>query len=1587
MTLSGPHYIVIREDGSGAPPGWEEASPDLPYSVSGSGSAVTWSLTGNDGHLFHLTGSGDKLKKLEFISPNQLNYEDPLDADANNAYDVTIQATDGVGTATLNVYVYVTNLYFSDGDADEVPIILGKAQVGKTLKVDPSRVSDPGFESAPTYQWIRNDGTTDTEISGATSDSYTLTNDDLGKSVKVRMDMAIRKYQPNRRPYEGDLHPSLTSDATTTVVAATAESMVNSPATGAPTVTGTPAIYTELTSDVSGIADADGLTNVSYRYRWFINDGTSDVDYGIYYAFNGDPLRGWSESLDYHWVSSSDPDKTLGVRVTFLDDAGNWETLTSSPTPPLGPKQNSPATGEPTIKGAARVGETLTADVSSIRDANRFDSWSGRRWLGSASRIPGPGTFRYQWIRNDGASDADIAGATQSNYTLVAADLGHTVKVRVSFTDGAYYEEVLTSAATPAVAEQANRAPTVRRAMSDSTIVNGAALFRSLSGVFDDADGDSLTFTAASSDATKATAEITVTAYEGRDYSTLGVTTKARGSATITVTADDGNGGTVEDAFTVTVNAAVPMVVYALSDVSGLEKGATQDVSLSRVFIEADGDTLTITAASSDETKATVSVASDGSKLTLTGVAEGTATITVTAQDPDGNRVSDTFDVSVVQAPQLQQANRAPTVSNAISDAIIVNESGTHQASLSGVFDDADNDSLTITAESSDDAKATASVASDGSSLTVTAKARGTATITVTADDGYGGTVDDTFTVTVKAAPVVASAITDVSGLEEGATQDVSLSSAFSDADGDTLTISTTSSNEAVATVTAASDGSTLTVAGVAEGTATITATAQDSDGNRVSDAFDVSVVPEPEQQKPTLPGPVLNLQLTATTDTITVTWKAPESGDAPSRYIAHIKPEGGGQGATKRPNANKTSVTFKKLEAGTTYKVWVRAQNEAGKGERVHDSITLPEAESYQGGGGEAPPNQAPTVTSAIADATITNESGTHQASLSGVFSDADSDSLTITAASSDDAKATASVAADGSSLTVTAKAQGTVTITVTADDGNGGTVEDSFTVRVKAAPTVASAIADVTGLEEATTQDVSLSGVFSDADGDTLTVTAASSDENKATVSVASDQSKLTLTGVAEGTATITVTAQDSDGNRVSDTFDASVVQAPQLQQANRAPTVSNAIRDATIVNESGTHQVSLSGVFDDADNDSLTITAASSNEAIATASVASDGSSLTVTAKARGTATITVTADDGNGGTVEDTFTVTVKAAPTVASAIADVTGLEEAATQDVSLSGVFNDADGDTLTATAASSDENKSTASVASDASKLTLTGVAEGTATITVTAQDSDGNRVSDTFDVSVVQAPQLQQANRAPTVSNAIGDATIVNESGTHQVSLSEVFSDADNDSLTITADSSDDAKATVSVASDGSSLTVTAQARGTPTIMVTAADGNGGTVEDTFTVTVKAAPAVASAISDVSGLEENATQDVSLSGVFNDADGDTLTITAESSDETKATVSVASDNSKLTLTGVAEGTATITVTAQDSDGNRVNDAFDVSVTEAPEPEDIVARYDANGDGKIDLSEYSRAAYDYAAGKITYEEFMEVYKAYTGSG
>ena len=117
------------------------------------------------------------------------NYEDPTDADADNEYEITVNASDDMNDASLHVTVVVTNVLH---DADELPVIIGTAQVGETLTVDTSHIPDTDENTTFGYAWIRTDGDTDTFIDGASGvtssfSNYTLTADDEGKTIKVQV--------------------------------------------------------------------------------------------------------------------------------------------------------------------------------------------------------------------------------------------------------------------------------------------------------------------------------------------------------------------------------------------------------------------------------------------------------------------------------------------------------------------------------------------------------------------------------------------------------------------------------------------------------------------------------------------------------------------------------------------------------------------------------------------------------------------------------------------------------------------------------------------------------------------------------------------------------------------------------------------------------------------------------------------------------------------------------------------------------------------------------------------------------------------------------------------------------------------------------------------------------------------------------------------------------------------------------------------------------------------------------------------------------------------------------------------------------
>ena len=195
--------------------------------------------------------------------------------------------------------------------ATGAPAISGREHVEETLTADTSAIADAdGLENAVfTYQWIRNDGTSDEDIPDANGPSYTLTGEDQGNTIKVRVSFTD----------DEDGEESLTSDPTGEVAA-----KLNNLATGAPTISGIVQLGETLTADTSGIDDEDRLTNTVFSYQWIRSYGGDDTE-----------IAGATGPT--YTLTIDDGASAIKVVVSFTDDAGNDETLTSEPTGAFAP--------------------------------------------------------------------------------------------------------------------------------------------------------------------------------------------------------------------------------------------------------------------------------------------------------------------------------------------------------------------------------------------------------------------------------------------------------------------------------------------------------------------------------------------------------------------------------------------------------------------------------------------------------------------------------------------------------------------------------------------------------------------------------------------------------------------------------------------------------------------------------------------------------------------------------------------------------------------------------------------------------------------------------------------------------------------------------------------------------------------------------------------------------------------------------------------------------------------------------------------------------------------------------------------------
>ncbi len=314
---------------------------------------------------------------------------------------VVVSYTDGQDTPetkTSDPTDAVTNV--NDLPTGEVTIT-GTAREDQTLTAVTSALADEDDLGTFSYQWWASEDDNNEAISGETNDTLTLTQDQVGKTITVVVSYTDGQDTPETK----------TSDPTDAVT------NVNDLPTGEVTITGTAREDQTLTAVTSALADEDDLGTFSYQW-WASEDDNNE-------AISG-------ETDNTLTLTQDQVGKTITVVVSYTDGQDTPETKTSDPTDAVTNVNDLP-TGEVTITGTAREDQTLTAVTSALADEDDL------------------GTFSYQWWASEDDNNEAISGETDNTLTLTQDQVGKTITVVVSYTDGQDTPETKTSDPTDAV--------------------------------------------------------------------------------------------------------------------------------------------------------------------------------------------------------------------------------------------------------------------------------------------------------------------------------------------------------------------------------------------------------------------------------------------------------------------------------------------------------------------------------------------------------------------------------------------------------------------------------------------------------------------------------------------------------------------------------------------------------------------------------------------------------------------------------------------------------------------------------------------------------------------------------------------------------------------------------------------------------------------------------------------------------------------------------------------------------------------------------------------------------------------------------
>lgn len=291
-------------------------------------------------------------------------------------YFIKVVAT-GSGIYSGSVSAVIGPIRSSTIPVTDIGPISGTTVVGQTLTAGDLTPAD----ATVTYQWFRCNTANGfySEIEGATSRTYTLTQDDLGKYIKVSA-TGIDGYSR-----------TVTSQYTGPVI----EETRLVPLDSIGPIAGIAQVGQTLTAGALSPAGATAT------YQWL----RADTANGTYSEIAGAVSKSYT-------LTVADFGKFIKVRAT---GSGTYTgTVLSAATSAVAP---CPITAIGPISGSTIEGQTLTAGAVT----------------------PAGATVSYQWSRSmtDDGTYTNIAGASSSTYTLVPGDVNYYIKVTATGT-GAY---------------------------------------------------------------------------------------------------------------------------------------------------------------------------------------------------------------------------------------------------------------------------------------------------------------------------------------------------------------------------------------------------------------------------------------------------------------------------------------------------------------------------------------------------------------------------------------------------------------------------------------------------------------------------------------------------------------------------------------------------------------------------------------------------------------------------------------------------------------------------------------------------------------------------------------------------------------------------------------------------------------------------------------------------------------------------------------------------------------------------------------------------------------------------------------------